>query len=90
MLTILQNKYAQIGGVIGGFMLMSERMSIIGWYILRVRMIYGSGRTTCSGMRVPAYGLYFFSVTDLDQSRPVPSEPVSAIAYVPQGDIPTR
>jgi hypothetical protein len=56
-------KYAQIGGVIGWFMLMSGQILIIGWYILRVCMISGSGRTTCSGMRVSACGLYFLSAT---------------------------
>jgi hypothetical protein len=63
MLTILRNKVTHIGEFIGKFMLMSEQMSIIGWYILRVRMIFASDRTTCGGMRVMTCVLYFFSVT---------------------------
>jgi hypothetical protein len=63
MLTILQKQAAQIGGVIGRFMLMSEQMSIISWYILRVCMIFASDQTIYSGMRVLTFVMCFFSVT---------------------------
>jgi hypothetical protein len=60
---------------------------IAGPYDIRFRSDYMQWYES-AGMQTVFFERHF--VTNLDQPQPVPSESVSAVAYVPRGDIPTR